>query len=104
MNVETLAKPRKTPSAPAVSSATRAAIEKGLQAWENGRYEDAQQLLGQAVAADLRQPEGWYRLGRIEEEAGDLRSAVYCYFLASDIRRSGPALEALERLGYLGGN
>jgi tetratricopeptide (TPR) repeat protein len=104
MQTITQMKERPNPPVAAVDPATQAMIEEGLQAWEQERYEDAQRLLRSAAAADLRRPECWYWIGCIKEKVGDLRSAVYCYYLANDIRRYGPALDALRRLGYLGGN
>jgi tetratricopeptide (TPR) repeat protein len=101
MNDSMQVQERQSLAAMAADPSIQALIEAGLQAWEQDKHEEAQGLLRRAAAADLRRPESWYWIGCIKEEVGDLRSAVYCYYLANDIRRYGPALDALRRLGYL---
>ena len=104
MNSSTLVMPSRI--ATEVKEAPSAAdqlIQQGLRTWEQGRPEEALLLFRRAVGADLRRPEPWYWIGCLKEEGGDKISAAYCYYLAHDIRRYGPAREALKRLGYMRG-
>ena len=74
---------------------------EGLDAWEQGKTEDAKELLRRSAVADLRHPEPWYWMGCLYEEQGESKSAAYCYYLSNDMRHFEPALDALHRLGYL---
>ena len=87
-------------NAPASAPAETLLIQ-GLEAWEGGRHEEAQGLLQRAAVADLRHPEPWYWMGCLYEEQQDPKSAAYCYYLANDMLHFEPALDALQRLGYL---
>lgn len=79
----------------------RSYLEVGLEALQNGEGERALGLLRRAAGADLGAPEPWYWMGHLRERASDPAGAAYCYYLALDIRRHAPSVEALQRLGYL---
>jgi hypothetical protein len=58
------------------------------------------ELLRQSAVRDLRRPEPWYWMGRIQEETRDPLGAAYSYFMARD-RHYEPASVALRRMGRL---
>ena len=75
-------------------------LGEALNAWSSGRREHAQDLLRRAAVCDLRRPEAWYWIGRMQEEDGDPLGAAYSYFMARD-RHYEPASVALRRMGRL---
>jgi hypothetical protein len=76
-------------------------LGQALAARSSGRQEAALELLRQAAVCDLRRPEPWYWIGRIQEELRDPMGAAYSYFMARDRGRYEPASVALRRMGHL---
>jgi Flp pilus assembly protein TadD len=80
--------------------AMRALLQEGIQALEQGDGPRALGLFRWAAVAGPHDAEPWFWTGRVHEERGDAPLAAQSYYLANEIRRHGPSLEALKRLGY----
>jgi hypothetical protein len=76
-------------------------LGEALNVWSSGQSGQALELLRRAAVCDLRRPEPWYWIGRIQEETHDPLGAAYSYFMARD-RHYEPATVALSRMGRLG--
>jgi hypothetical protein len=77
-------------------------LEQGLEAFNHNALDEAMALFRRAAGNDLRRPEPWYWMGRVQEERNDRVSAGYCYGLAMSLgHHCLPARDAMRRLGYL---
>ncbi|HTB23160.1 MAG TPA: hypothetical protein VK914_10690 [bacterium] len=76
-------------------------LGQALASRSSGRHERALDLLRQAAVRDLRRPEPWYWIGRIQEELHDSMGAAYSYFMSRERGRYEPASVALRRMGHL---
>ena len=74
-------------------------LEKGIEEYQKGRPQRAEQILDAAVRMDARCEDAWYYIGRIREERGDAREAVEAY---KKITAEYPTYSlAAERLGAI---
>ncbi len=74
-------------------------LEKGIEEYQKGRPQRAEQILDAAVRMDVRCEDAWYYLGRIREDKGDTREAVAAY---KKITAEYPTYSlAAERLGEI---
>jgi len=74
-------------------------LEKGIEEYQKGRPQRAEQILDAAVRMDARCEDAWYYLGRIREDKGDTREAIAAY---KKITAEYPTFSlAAERLGEI---